>query len=388
MKNPEKAYFWAELISRQLEGTLDEEETQLLEEWLAEEASHRELLDNLRSSAYLQEKSRIHGLFASPQGFQRFLRDKKRTDRKRKLRRWASAAAAFAGIVTAGIALWPAPGGETMQEPSPVSLADCPPGRIRATLILADGQQLSLDDSLCRQIREDYARIRIEGGKVNYQPVDSGKETAFNRVVTPRGGEYSIRLADGTRVWLNAESDFKYPVAFAGNKREVWLQGEAYFEVTKDSLRPFTVRTGKMEVEVAGTSFNLKAYPEEFSQTTLVTGAVKVSAGEQQKNIRPGEQATLEEGKIIIREVDVEPYVAWKNQRFAFSDDLLEDVLRKLERWYDIGFVIRHTDIRKCRFTGNLPKYSNLGKVLEILELTTHIHFVQKGKVIVVEKDK
>ena len=158
--------------------------------------------------------------------------------------------------------------------------------------------------------------------------------------------------------------------------------------MTKDSLRRYTVRTGKMEGELAGTSFNLKADPEEFSQTTLVTGAVKVSAGEQQKNIRPGEQATLEEGKIIIREVDVEPYVAWKNQRFAFSDDLLEDVLRKLERWYDIGFVIRHTDIRKCRFTGNLPNYSNLGKVLEILELTTHIHFVQKVKVIVVEKDK
>ncbi len=372
-----------------LEGTCTEAEEAAIKKWLEEDISHAQLLNQLKTPAYLQEKKEIHKLFESRQGFQRFLKNKKRMDRKHFIRKWSGIAAVCAGVIIAGITLWlkiPVP--QTENSPELSVLSAFKPGEVRATLILTNGQELPLNDTTNSCINQNNAEIRIAHGKLNYHANDTLESPVFNTVITPRGGEYSLVLADGTRIWLNAESNLKYPVAFTGGKREVCLLGEAYFEVAKDSLRPFIVKTPEMDVQVLGTSFNLKAYPEEISQATLLTGAVRVIAGKEEQKIRPGEQLSLDAGKMRIRPVNVELYIAWKNQRFAFSDDLLEDVLRKLERWYDIEFLITDSTIRNYRFTGILPKYTNLDKVLKILELTTRIHFVQKGKVILVERDK
>ena len=192
----------------------------------------------------------------------------------------------------------------------------------------------------------------------------------------------NLTLADGTQVWLNAETELKYPVAFADEVREVMLTGEAYFEVAKNVSRPFVVKAGQLDIKVLGTSFNVKAYPSETQQATLVQGKVEVCAGNYSRKLQPGEQLNYSSEGPEIRNVDVKAYTAWKDRRFVFNDDLLEEVIRKLGRWYDVEFILRDAEVREIRFTGNLPKYRNLDQVLNKLELTTHIRFVQDGRAI------
>ena len=204
----------------------------------------------------------------------------------------------------------------------------------------------------------------------------------YNTITVPRGGEYQLILADGTRVWLNAETELKYPVAFTGEVREVMLEGEAYFEVAKNVSRPFVVKAGQLDIKVLGTSFNVKAYPSETQQATLVQGKVEVRAENYFRELQPGEQLNYSSEGPEIRKVDVKAYTSWKDQRFVFNDDLLEEVIHKIGRWYDVEFILRNPEVREIRFTGNLPKYRELEQVLNKLELTTHIRFVQDGRVI------
>ena len=155
-----------------------------------------------------------------------------------------------------------------------------------------------------------------------------------------------------------------------------------YFEVAKNVSRPFVVKAGQLDIKVLGTSFNVKAYPSETQQATLVQGKVEVCAGNYSRKLQPGEQLNYSSEGPEIRNVDVKAYTAWKDRRFVFNDDLLEEVIRKLGRWYDVEFILRDAEVREIRFTGNLPKYRNLDQVLNKLELTTHIRFVQDGRAI------
>ena len=191
-----------------------------------------------------------------------------------------------------------------------------------------------------------------------------------------------MTLADGTNVWLNSDSKLKFPLHFVGNQRAVYLEGEAFFEVTSDSLKPFVVKTEQLDIKVLGTSFNMKSYPSETQQVTLVQGKVEVRVGNYSRKLQPGEQLNYSSEGPEIRNVDVKAYTAWKDRRFVFNDDLLEEVIHKLGRWYDVEFFLRDAEVRKIRFTGNLPKYRNLDQVLNKLELTTHIRFVQNGRAI------
>lgn len=256
------------------------------------------------------------------------------------------------------------------------------PGKAGAVLTLSDGRQVVLSDSLETQLKERTADIRVQGKRLDYSAEHVGPLLVYNTITVPRGGEYQLTLADGTQVWLNAETELKYPVAFADEVREVMLTGEAYFEVAKNVSRPFVVKAGQLDIKVLGTSFNVKAYPSETQQATLVQGKVEVCAGNYSRKLQPGEQLNYSSEGPEIRNVDVKAYTAWKDRRFVFNDDLLEEVIRKLGRWYDVEFILRDAEVREIRFTGNLPKYRNLDQVLNKLELTTHIRFVQDGRAI------
>ena len=170
-----------------------------------------------------------------------------------------------------------------------------------------------------------------------------------------------------------------------GKDRQVSLEGEAFFEVAKDSLKPFVVKTNGIDVRVLGTAFNLKAYPDEHQQTTLVRGAVEVVLDKQRVLLHPGEQVTCIDKELRIEQVDVRPYIAWKNERFVFENEPLEGVLKKLERWYNITVFIQNQRLKQMRFTGNLPKYENINNVLNILALTTNIKFELNDRTLVVQ---
>lgn len=376
------------IIYRTLQGTADENERTLLEAWLSESEEHRRLFEACRAEGYLEERRAEHRLFEVEKGFRRFLRNKARMERRRRLTRWGSAAAGICLAAGLTLALWQREG-SVEPESLPAVVQEIAPGKSAATLTLADGRQIVLGDSLSTKVREASAEIRIEAHQLNYSSQTPAEATVYNRMSTPRGGEYQLVLSDGTVVSLNAQSELKYPVAFNGKTREVQLTGEAYFEVAPDAEHPFIVKTGAMDIRVLGTTFNVRAYREGASQTTLVEGKVKVQAGREEHVLAPGQQLSRNErGEVAVREVDVEHYTAWRNRRFVFEDDPLEEVLYQLERWYNVTFFIQNESARELRFTGDLPKYENLDKVLKKLELVTYIRFVQGKDVITVRRDK
>ncbi len=376
-----------EIIYKTLQGGADEEERALLEAWLSESEEHRRLFDACRQEGYWEERQAEHRLFEVEKGYRRFLTRKARLERRRSIKRWSAVAAGV--CLAAGIALALFHREEPATEQVFPTVQQIAPGKSAATLTLADGRQIVLGDSVPSRVQEASSEIHIQTHELNYSSQAGTEAPVYNRVSTPRGGEYTIVLEDGTRVSLNAQSELRYPVAFNGKTREVQLMGEAYFEVAPDAEHPFIVKTEGMNIRVLGTTFNVCAYREGKARTTLVEGKVKVRAGQQEHVLAPGQQLSRSrDGQVEVREVDVSNYTAWRNQRFVFEDYSLEEVLYQLERWYNVTFFIRNESARELRFTGDLPKYEHLDKVLEKLELVTYIRFVQEKDVITVYREK
>lgn len=256
---------------------------------------------------------------------------------------------------------------------------DVVPGGQRATLTLSDGSTILLDSVqdglLARQ--GGTAVKKLKDGKIVYQTAGAGTaKTLYNTMATPRGGQYQLRLPDGTGVWLNASSSITYPTEFAGNRREVNMTGEAYFEVSLDKTKPFIVRTAREEISVLGTSFNVNSYADEpASKTTLLEGAVRIN----DKLLKPG-QAYLNgkawpQGKIVT--TDVSQDIAWKNGMFDFQDKKLEEVMRQLSRWYDME-IVYEKGVPDLEFGGEMGRDLNLSQVLKGLQ-SSEVHFRLEG---------
>lgn len=211
------------------------------------------------------------------------------------------------------------------------------PGRNGAVLTLADGSEVSLDSIQQAVVAlQGGATASVVNGELVYE--GTGGEIVYNTMTTPKGRQFNMTLADGTRVWLNAASSIRYPTVFSGKERKVEVSGEAYFEVAKNAAMPFkVVANDAAEIEVLGTHFNLNAYENEASiNTTLLEGSVKVNG----TTIRPGQQAqvvaTNPQQTKVVQRADMEQVMAWKNGIFRFQDADLQQVMKQLERWYDI----------------------------------------------------
>ena len=372
----------AVLIQKSIVGVLTDEEREQLERWMAESDEHERMYREFVRPGFLEEARKENHQFQAGEGYRRFVAGKRKSDRLRIGKRWAAVAAMGTLVIGVALAFLLREQSGTEQDGHLPVAEVIKPGKAGAVLTLSDGRQVVLSDSLETQLKERTADIRVQGKRLDYSAEHVGPLLVYNTITVPRGGEYQLTLADGTQVWLNAETELKYPVAFADEVREVMLTGEAYFEVAKNVSRPFVVKAGQLDIKVLGTSFNVKAYPSETQQATLVQGKVEVCAGNYSRKLQPGEQLNYSSEGPEIRNVDVKAYTAWKDRRFVFNDDLLEEVIRKLGRWYDVEFILRDAEVREIRFTGNLPKYRNLDQVLNKLELTTHIRFVQDGRAI------
>ena len=256
-------------------------------------------------------------------------------------------------------------------------------------LELPSGKQLDLmiEDSLSLRQMKSLGVVNGKGMLTYLDSVGIENETSMHMLKVPRGAEYMLTLSDGTHVWLNADSRMRYPSRFVEGNREVYLEGEAYFEVARDSCRPFVVKTLGAEVRVLGTAFNLQAYPEERQRTTLVEGRVLVSSAKSKVVLNPSEQAEKEGDRLSIRKVNVNEYTAWLKNSFVFVNTPLEDVLNNLERWYDVDVFVASPSLRELRFTASFSRYEHLDKILETLSLTTHIACTLKGRLLIVQEE-
>jgi transmembrane sensor len=293
--------------------------------------------------------------------------DEEKTDKVRPLYRWWAAAAVLLLLVTAGGYLL------SRRQPDSKPIAakkqTIQPGRKGAILTLADGRQVELDSLQNGTVAQQGTQtVKVQHGELQY--TGANNELAYNTVSTPNGRQFRLTLPDGTKVWLNAGSHIQYPLQFRGKERKVEMAGEAYFEVAPDATMPFMVDVNKeAAIRVLGTGFNINAYNNEDKITaTLIEGRIQVSSKEKAIILEPGEQAVIQDG-ISTAHPDLEQVVAWKNNLFDFEDSDLGDVMRQIERWYDIE-VIYTGQQPKFQFTGKISRNMTLENLIKTLEVS------------------
>lgn len=263
------------------------------------------------------------------------------------------------------------------------------PGKVGATLTLASGKRIRLAD-LGKGLlaRESGVSIsKTAHGEIIYEVIaDHGGSEQTNSLSTANGEVYSLVLPDKSKVYLNAASSITYPTSFsAHDERRIKLSGEAYFEVAKDKAHPFIVETDDQKLTVLGTHFNVSSYPDESStRTTLLEGAVHIGHTPDRPNagvqIRPGQQATMSNGKISVNEVFAQDAIAWKEGYFRFNNETMEDALKKIARWYDVRIVYKDQELKQQNVYGSLSRFSSISQVLKLLELTDAVKFKVEGK--------
>lgn len=273
------------------------------------------------------------------------------------------------------------------------SKGDLAPGGNKAILTLADGSVVVLD-SLQNGTLGQQGGVEVQklaSGALSYNRTSNLSEpltTVFNEIATPRGGTYQITLSDGTRVWLNAATELRFPTSFPGKTREVSLKGEAYFEVAKNAGQPFLVHTDKQTIRVLGTHFNVNAYEDEpVYRTTLLEGKVRVISKRSptmEATLSPGQQATLHpSGRLSITlHPDLEQVTGWKEGNFVFHSTDFKTILRLIGRWYNADIDYQGTD--NPVFTGQISKKLPVSKVFALLSMTNEIHYTIKGNSIIV----
>lgn len=260
------------------------------------------------------------------------------------------------------------------------------PGEDKAVLILGDGEEMVLGKMDSMTINKNSMSIQVHQDKLSFS--DGEKENSkieFNQLITPVGGRYMLELADGTKVWLNADSKIIFPSQFEEGKREVSIRGEVYLEVAKDIERPFLVNVFKenesipeVSVEVLGTEFNISAYPDQdYIATTLIEGEVKVGTTNQYVKLTPGFQAISNsvDLRIKVKSANIASVIGWKHRMFVFEEEKLEDIMKKIGRWYgvDVSFA---SSVHQKKFSGQISQDLEISAVLDLLQLTGEVTFI------------
>lgn len=397
------------LFNKHMAGTATPEETRQLAEWV-EAADHDTVSDLLGQSwdEFSDKTPVIHRQEANDilQQILRSEKDDQQTypsaqtypfeEKRRLMRPWQyAAAAAVLLMLTAGY--WLYTGSRTKSnQPQPVvqRTNDASPGNRQAMLTLADGRKVLLDSAANGILAmQNSTQVEYRNGEVVYstQPTTAGNKVAWNTLTTANGESYSLTLADGSKIWLNAASSARFPVSFTGKERRVEVSGEVYIEVAKNKAMPFIVSVNGMEVRALGTAFNINAYADEPTmRTTLVEGSVQVSGSNPESSagkvlvLAPGQQSvcTPDGSMQQMKEVNTEEIIAWKEGTFYFDNADLQTILRQFARWYNVT-IAYEGPIKNRKFFGIISRHSNLSAVLKMLQ-ANDISFRIDGKKLVV----
>ena len=387
MKIDDRIY---ELISGKLDDRLSPMENAELSSWLAEDVGHEEVYAEIKKIR--DQVKLLHRDFA-PDTENVLKRVKRGRGRQIGFRYWWKYAALFILPLGVVLVLWQGMKNEPVEEHRQFSAVSRPGGE-RAILKLYDGKTVMLDSTMKSSLIAREANVRIEMDSnhlLRYSSHDSigmANVNKNNELIIPKGGEYQVVLADGTKVWLNSASRLIYPQSFMGKERRVVLSGEAFFDVAHDAERPFIVETSRMNVKVLGTRFNVNDYDDnEEVSTTLVNGSVEIVSGDQQVfRLVPGEQAYGKENKLEKREVNVRLYTSWIDGKFLFNNTELEEIAQQISRWYDVEIFFSSENVKKVRFTGAIVKFKPLDDLVRMIESTSQVRFSVKGKTIVISE--
>lgn len=363
-----------------LQGELGEEERQEVIRWINESADHRKIYLEIRRRYYFMRwYFRENELEVEP------VREKLRKKWRKPRSLWKRYVAVAASVAVIVLSIFILERGETRKQGNIVL------SKPQAVLVLSSGKRICLMKENTRIFERDSSVVKVDSaGWIEYLENVMDTCEIFNKILIPRGGEYVITLSDGTRVWLDAESELEYPVKFVSSQRNVKLKGRAYFQVKKEIDRPFSVSAGEFRLQVYGTEFNMDVYPEDSVRVVLVNGAVgfKANVSTPEYYLKPGQLgcANVLTGKVEIRDVDICPYVAWKDREIVFVDETLETILDELSRWYDVTFFYSHPMLKNIRFSLDIERYGDIHSVLSKLEKTELVKFSISGKTVTVQK--
>lgn len=379
------------LLQLYLLGDITEEERQELEDWCEEAPRNRKLFEQICQEDLFSKERYVYEKIHDTKAFSVFEKRVRKVSSRNIGNWWKYVAVLLFPILVVGS--W-----KLMHETEQVSIvassvAPIQPGCSQAVLVLDDGRKVFLKEEEEGVISEDK-EITVTGEKDRLVYTSSEEknvdEIRFNELEVPRGGEYKVRLADGTLVYLNSATRMKYPVKFDEKERKVYLSGEAYFEVAKDPERPFFVEMEGVEVRVYGTSFNVNTHQERNIQTVLVKGSigVKVLSSGMESVIRPGQMAEFKQGntKVDVKDVNVAVYTDWKDGIFRFENQRLEDILTVLSNWYDVDVFYQTVSVKELHFSGYMERYKDVSVILEAITLSTGVTFSIQGKTIIVSK--
>lgn len=358
-----------QLLNKYANGTCTPEECQLLEIWLTTISKEEKKI--------LFEEHRIT-LWNSIE--HRIIREERKKYKIRTLIKWIPAAAALL-LISFGFLFWKLQNQQT-NHPVASQSNQIVPGSNKALLTLSDGRKIELNDHAAQVLNDEGIIItKTANGQLKYE-IKSNKtlKGGFNTISTPRGGQYEILLPDGSIVSLNAMSSLTFPVDINEQKnRSVLLKGEGFFDVAKDQNRPFIVKSDQQEIRVLGTKFNVNSYHSNAIQTTLLEGSVLIN---NDKKLIPGQQSTFSGNSIVIKKVEVEDFVDWKNNAFIFRNETLESILERVSRWYDVDISYENNSAKYVQFNGEISRYADVNEVLSLLEKTSNIKFAIANRII------
>ena len=371
-----------------LSGELDEREEENVRVWLEASQENRNAYESLmkdylrirwvQEDVHIREEQAKKIIFSS-------------LKKKRNLTPYYGVAASIAVLLIVTLFFFIREDKQIVSEKLVTS--EIKPIQSKAILVLSTGEQIQLTKSTQKIQEQDGSVLKIDSVMgVQYDSLSTkrAEKPIYNKIVVPRGGEYFVTLSEGTKVWLDADSELEYPVFFSGDFREVKLKGNAYFCVTKKNDKPFVVRAGEFSLKVYGTEFNVNAYDLQNIETVLVNGSIGFKANEStpERMMEPNELAVSDSrtGLSEIHQVDIYPYIAWKNQNIVFVNERLESIMEKMARWYDVTVFFQDESLKDLRFDCNMRRYTDIRDLFFFLEKTSNARFALNGRTVVISK--
>lgn len=373
-----------EIVLARLAREIKPEQEVLLQQWLKESEQNRREYREFCALWYSARWGNQRDNVNRSVGWERIVQVHRKKNRRRLFTRIPVAASVILAIGIFGM-YWSQENGVSEVKYEPIV------NQSEVTLILSSGDEVCVKDMQNNEILEDGVVIRSDSSCLEYRKseAETSGVMAYNELVVPKCGEYRLRLADGSLVIMNSESRLRFPVEFIGDEREVYLEGEACFEVMKDTEKPFIVHTTKADVRVLGTVFNVSAYSGEINtEVTLVDGKVQVRAGSVEKLLIPDQQFVLNNStsEIVVREVNAQNYITWTNGLFRFDAMPLGQLMIRLGRWYDITYEFKDASLQNVRFTGGFRKYDDIRHIVGMIGEITHVTFKVDGNKVIIDK--
>ena len=368
-----------ELLNKRTRGELSVEENSLFERWLGASEENK-----LFYKRFLEREDKQYGADHLPCWRASFVSELQAVQRKQKRAtrfRLIGYAASVLVVISISIALL----NNGKEEPSDEKKM----ARAGITLTTSAGEQVEIKQLLSDEVRQiDGSEVTITDNALIYSHERDSTENErvkYNTVYTSRGNEYQITLADGTTVWLNSDTELKYPIAFNGKERKVFLKGEAFFDVKHDASKPFLVEFAGSAVQVLGTEFNIRSRNPEEQYISLVAGSVSVSnKAENALILSPGETVRASALGLTRVDADIQQFISWKNGLYFFENATIEKIMNELSLWYDFDVSYQGSSVKSEKFSGWLKRYESFNAVLEIIGKTAYVTFdVHENSVIV-----